>query len=113
MSLLRTIFGIKSKQNNAIKKLDAQTFKEAIASKKIQLIDVRTPNEFQSGHIVRAKNIDYFSGVFQTEFNKLDKDMPVYIYCRSGARSRQAANKLSAMGFNEIYDLKGGISNYN
>ena len=109
MTLLSSIFGIKAQQNDAIKILDVQTFKDSISGKKVQLIDVRTPSEYNSGHIKDAKNIDFFSGKFNIEFNKLDKEKPVYIYCRSGSRSKQTANKLSAMGFKEIYDLRGGF----
>lgn len=109
MTLFSSIFGAKAQQNDAIKVLDTQTFKDSISSKKVQLIDVRTPDEYNSGHIKDAKNIDFYSGKFNTEFDKLDKEKPVYIYCRSGSRSRQSANKLIAMGFKEIYDLRGGF----
>ena len=113
MSFLRSLFGLKSSKNNNIKVLDAAEFKAAIANKKVQLIDVRSASEFQSDAIKDAKNIDFFSGKFNVEFNKLNKEKPVYVYCRSGSRSRQTASKLSAMGFTEIYDLKGGILSYN
>lgn len=112
MTLFSSIVGVKAQQNEAYKILDVQTFKDSISNKKVQLIDVRTPEEYQSGHIKDAKNIDFYSGNFATEFNKLNKDNPVYIYCRSGSRSKQTGTKLSAMGFKEIYDLKGGILNY-
>ncbi|OBX21634.1 rhodanese-related sulfurtransferase [Gelidibacter algens] len=112
MTLFSSIFGIKKYKNEAIKVLDAQTFKDSISHKKVQLIDVRSSNEFKFGHIKDAKNIDFYSDKFTAEFNKLDKQKPVYIYCRSGSRSRQSSNKLSTMGFTEIYDLKGGILNY-
>jgi rhodanese-related sulfurtransferase len=113
MSIFTTLFGAKTPQSSAIKVLDPMEFKTQIENKKTQLIDVRTPDEFKSGHIKNAKNIDFFLGEFSEEFSKLDKQKPVYIYCRSGSRSKQASNKLAAMGFMEIYDLKGGILNYN
>lgn len=112
MALFGSIFGVKAQQNDAYKVLDVQTFKDATLNKKVQLIDVRTPEEYNSGHIEDAENIDFYSGKFTTNFNKLDKEQPVYIYCRSGSRSKQTANKLLAMGFKEIYDLEGGILNY-
>lgn len=113
MSLLSLLFGSKKPKSNAVKILSTQDFKLQMQEKNIQLIDVRTPAEFNSGHIKGAKNIDFFSGKFNVEFNKLNKEKPVYVYCRSGSRSRQTANKLATMGFTEIYDLKGGILNYN
>ncbi|MCA0131693.1 rhodanese-like domain-containing protein [Winogradskyella alexanderae] len=112
MSFLSSIFGIGNSQSNAVHLLSPIEFKEQVEGKKVQLVDVRTPAEYKSGHIKGAKNIDFFSGKFNIEFNKLNKEKPLYLYCRSGSRSRQASKKLEAMGFTEIYDLKGGILRY-
>ncbi len=112
MSLFTAIFGSKSTKSNAISLLTPEEFKAQTSNKNVQLIDVRTPAEFKGGHIKGAKNIDFFSGKFNVNFDKLDKQKAVYVYCRSGSRSRQTANKLAAKGFVEIYDLKGGILKY-
>lgn len=112
ITLFSSIIGVKAQQNDTYKVLDVQTYKDSTLNKKVQLIDVRTPEEYNSGHIKDAENIDFYSEKFTTEFNKLDKQKPVYIYCRSGSRSRQTGIKLSEMGFKEIYDLEGGILNY-
>ncbi len=108
MSLLSMLFG-GSAANENTKLLSPEEFKEHILKKNVQLIDVRTPREFNASHIKGAKNIDFYSGSFKTEFNKLNKNKPLYIYCRTGSRSRHASNKLYEMGFKEIYDLQGGI----
>ena len=113
MSLLSMLFGGGYPANDSIKLLTPEEFKSQISKKKVQLIDVRTPREFKIGHIKGSKNIDFYSGQFAQEFNKLKKDKPVYVYCRSGSRSRHASNKLVKMGFTEIYDLKGGIVRWN
>lgn len=113
MSIFSTLFGSNTQQNKAIKVLSPEDFKAQTENKSVQLVDVRSASEFKSGHIKRAKNIDFFSGRFTTEFSKLDKEKAVYVYCRSGSRSKQSSKKLAAMGFTEIYDLKGGILNYN
>ncbi|EGV43401.1 rhodanese-like domain-containing protein [Bizionia argentinensis JUB59] len=110
MSLLSMLFG--TAQNSAVKVLSAEEFKAQIGKGKVQLADVRTPGEFNSGHIKNAKNIDFFTGSFADKFEKLSKEKPVYLYCRSGARSKKASNKLVTMGFTEIYDLKGGYNNW-
>ena len=113
MSIISSLFGVSTPQNNVTTILSPTEFKAQISNSKVQLIDVRTPKEFVSGHIDKAINIDFYSDTFESEFNKLDKNKAVYIYCRSGSRSRQSAKKLVAMGFTEIYDLQGGILNYN
>lgn len=110
--VLSSLAGCKGQETDAIKIIDVQTFKDSVVGKDVQLIDVRTPEEYEAGHIDDAKNIDFFAENFQDEFSKLDKEKPVYIYCKSGNRSGQSALKLKAMGFNEIYDLQGGILNY-
>lgn len=112
MSFITSLFGLNTKTKENITLLSPSEFKEQIQQKDIQIIDVRTSLEFKSGHIEGAKNIDFYSGKFTIEFSKLDKNKPIYLYCRSGNRSRQTANKLASMGFTEIYDLRGGITNY-
>lgn len=106
-------FSVNAQEIDGIVLLNPADFKTQINSKDVQLIDVRTPEEFQESHIENAKNIDFYSEDFENEFNKLDKNQPLYLYCRSGSRSNQSALKLSEMGFKEIYDLEGGILNYN
>ncbi len=112
MSLLSMLFGGGNPTSENIKVLTPEEYKVQITNKKVQLIDVRTPREFKINHIKGAKNIDFYSGQFAPEFNKLNKEKPVFVYCRSGSRSRHASNKLAKMGFTEIYDLKGGISRW-
>ncbi len=111
MSILSMLFGGNPPNDNTTL-LSPEEFKENIFNKKVQLIDVRTPREYQSSHIKGAKNIDFYAGSFKSQFIKLNKNKPVYIYCRTGSRSRHASNKLFDLGFKEIYDLKGGIVRY-
>jgi rhodanese-related sulfurtransferase len=112
MSIFSTIFGARSPQNDSIKRLTPSEFKNHIENKKVQLVDVRTAKEFKSENIPGSINIDFYSERFTFEFNKLDKSKAVYVYCRSGSRSHHSSKKLQAMGFTEIYDLKGGILKY-
>ena len=100
----------KSEQQVIInKKLSATDFNATIENKSVQLIDVRTPEEFKEGHIKNAGNINFYDSDFLTQMNTLDKNKPLYIYCRSGGRSGKAATQLKEQGFTEIYDLQGGI----
>lgn len=75
----------------------------------IQLIDVRTMEEFSEGHLINARNICVTDDDFEEKASKLDKNSPVYLYCRSGKRSARAAEILQKMGFTEIYDIEGGF----
>jgi len=108
MSIFFKLMGMKGQDNGATL-LSSMEFMSKIENAKVQLVDVRTEMEFRAGHIKGAKNIDFYSGKFVEEFEKFDKSKPIFIYCRSGARSGQASRKLIKMGFIEVYDLKGGI----
>lgn len=110
MSIFKTLFKIQNQQTDAITKIDALDFKEAISQKKdLQLVDVRTSHEYNTKHINGALNIDFFKQTtFKSSFNKFDKDEPLYVYCRSGNRSKKAAVLLAKTGFKNIIDLKGG-----
>ncbi len=89
--------------------LTIENFKEVVVGKEVQLVDVRTPDEYLAGKIDDAINIDYFDQeTFKKEFEKLDKNKAIYVYCKSGHRSHESAVLLEEMGFKEIYDLEGG-----
>jgi len=85
----------------------------ATLNNNIQLVDVRTPNEFKSGHIKGSVNMNYYDQDFSTQIGKLDKSKPIYVYCRSGVRSKYSSEILKKLGFKKIYNLKGGILNWN
>lgn len=73
------------------------------------VIDVRTPDEFSSGHLQNAQNIDISGGDFKQQIETLDKSKPVFVYCLSGGRSASAARVMREAGFKEVYELDGGI----
>ena len=73
------------------------------------LLDVRTDREFAIGRIPGAAQIDFYRDDFREELAKLDANAPVYVYCRSGNRSGQAAKMMKSMGFKTVYNLEGGI----
>ncbi|WP_347924786.1 rhodanese-like domain-containing protein [Pontimicrobium sp. SW4] len=78
----------------------------------VQLIDVRTPQEYEEEYIEGFQNIDFFSDTFSQEIEQLDKSKPVIVYCRSGRRSANCAKQLKEKGFIKIYDLEGGIAKW-
>jgi thioredoxin len=73
------------------------------------VLDVRTPDEFEGGHLQNAINIDWNNSSFSTEVAKLNKATPVFVYCLSGGRSQSAAAQLRADGFKEVYEMQGGL----
>jgi len=83
-------------------------FQKEMEQEKVQLIDIRTPEEFEEGHLEAAVNIDFLSEDFLKEMAELDEDRPLLIYCRSGNRSAKATLQLQEQGFSHITDLKGG-----
>lgn len=110
MSFLSSIFGAKAQDTKElIEVLDATSFKKVIVGKDVLLYDVRTSKEYKQGTINNAKNVDFFDRkTFLRVFDKMDKDVPVYLFCRSGNRSNKAAQLLTKQGFTKIYDLEGG-----
>ena len=105
-----TIFSCNGQTSKNITDIDTKTFSEKItAAPNAQIIDVRTPQEFASGHIDNAVNIDWLSDNFVANTQKLDKTKPVFLYCKTSNRSTQAAKKLEELGFTTIYNMKGGL----
>ena len=84
--------------------------KQLIATKGEQLIDIRTPQEFERSHIPGAKNINVNGSDFRNAIEELDKTKPVLIYCLSGGRCKSALSLLKEIGFKNVHDLSGGIS---
>lgn len=77
----------------------------------VQVIDVRSKNDFQESHILNAENIIYDKN-FRNKLNDLDKTKPVAIYCTTGKISSEAAKILQQAGFQRIYVLNGGIKHW-
>lgn len=101
-----------SQKDPKVRVISSQEYKQEISTNNVQIVDVRTPQEYVEGAIEGAVNINIYDADFEVKIQKLDPNKPVYIYCRSGARSQTAANKMVALGFTEIIDLKGGYMNY-
>lgn len=78
-----------------------------------QLLDVRTPQEWSEGVIEGATMYNFYDADFKDRIAKLNKDVPVAVYCKSGGRSGQTGAMLRDMGFKEVYNLKGGIGAWN
>jgi phage shock protein E len=84
-------------------------YAEKIKSENVILLDVRTPQEYQSGHLKGALLINYHDDNFMEQVSRLDTNKTVYIYCRSGNRSGDAQADMLAKGFKNVVNLGGGI----
>jgi len=100
--------------SNAVNTIDVKSFAEKLkTNENPQLLDVRTPEEYSVEHIDNAKNVNWNGDDFVAKVNSYDKSKPIFVYCKVGGRSAQAANKLAELGFKEIYNLNGGIMKWN
>jgi rhodanese-related sulfurtransferase len=107
-----SIFSCQTASNKNITVVSVEEFNTFLNDKTVQLIDVRTPKEYEVEHIENAINIDFLDEDFSKKINKLNKEKPVYIYCRSGRRSGNSSSIFLKAGFPHIYDLEGGILNW-
>jgi len=92
-------------------KLEPAAFEKELQTSGAQavLVDVRTPEEFGTGHLQGAQNIDFRAADFEAQINKLDPNKTVFLYCASGGRSEEAAALLTRKGFKSVREMKGGI----
>jgi rhodanese-related sulfurtransferase len=77
------------------------------------ILDVRTPEEFSSGHIENATMLDFYEPTFSDDLDQLDKSKTYFVYCRSGNRSGQATDIMMDLGFQDVYNMLGGINHWN
>lgn len=89
-----------------------QVYDAVYSENSLQLVDVRTEDEYAVSHLKNAQNICVTNDDFEKKVEGLDKDKPVYVYCQKGGRSARAAEILKELGFTKVYDLQGGIENW-
>lgn len=108
LTCLALLLFISCQAQTEFKSVDIDEFKTEISKSGVQLVDVRTTQEYTEGHIPGAMNIDVNAPDFEEKIKALDKKENVAIYCRSGRRSKMAANKLTAAGF-KVIELNTGF----
>ncbi|MBR5602983.1 MAG: rhodanese-like domain-containing protein [Bacteroidales bacterium] len=99
---------ISCQAQSEFKSVGIDEFKTEISKSDVQLVDVRTAQEYSEGHIPGAMNIDVNAPDFEEKIKALDKNENVAIYCRSGRRSKMAANKMTEAGF-KVIELNTGF----
>lgn len=108
LSSILSLLGLNA-YSEVIKDVDCKVFSKLIVNPGIQLVDCRTAEEYAEGHINGAILIDYKAVDFKEQaLRQLNRDRKVAIYCRSGRRSRAAAEILAAEGYT-LFNLQGGI----
>lgn len=83
-----------------------------IKSDKVVIIDVRTPEEYEKGHLENATLINFFGEDFDQKIAELPKDQEYLVYCHSGNRSGKAVKKMEAAGFTKAHNMTGGWSGW-
>lgn len=109
LEFLRSLLGGQRKYNT----LDAEDFQKALReTPKSMILDVRSRNEFDEEKIPHAMNIDILNPNFNKKVSKFDKNKTYFVYCQRGGRSAKACRRMTKMGFEKVYNLKGGINAY-
>ncbi len=96
--------------SNEIEQITVVQAKDAVEAKDVQFIDVRTPEEYASGHAPKAAHFPLDS--LEKDLAKLDKNQPVYVICQTGRRSQKGSEILQKAGFKSIYNINGGTSEW-
>tara|TARA_B100001057_G_scaffold257302_1_gene257552 strand:- start:5687 stop:6391 length:705 start_codon:yes stop_codon:yes gene_type:complete len=105
--LLTTFISCNQDNDNLV---SANKFSEIISNDKSAIIiDVRTPDEFNKGHLKNSLNVNWLDENFDENLNIFNKDLPVMVYCLSGGRSSKANERIKSLGFKNVYELDGGI----
>ena len=89
----------------------AQVLEERAAD--VVLLDVRTAEEFNEVRVPGSVNVDFYAADFAAQLDRLSKDVPYVVYCRSGNRSAQTMDIMSDLGFSEVFEVAGGIIAWN
>lgn len=100
-------------EKDSIKVISIAEFEKMSAKKKNLVVDVRTPEEVAEGHLAGSLNINFLGENFSQEIQTLNKNKTYLLYCRSGSRTRKAANQMQKAGFKKVYMLQGGITAWN
>lgn len=108
--IIVAVWAVTAHRNKGFKSVSSAEFAQIIGdTATVQLLDVRTKEEYEEGHIADALLVDFYSYNFEEQATaKLSKEKAVAVYCRSGRRSASAAQKLMKLGY-EVINLDGGI----
>ena len=95
--------------SSSINNVNILNLSELTSAGEYVLLDVRTNEERLNGYIANSTHIDYYDEAFYNKINLLDRNKPIYIYCKVGGRSSKAATKIINAGFKKVFNLEGGF----
>lgn len=94
-----------------VKNITPDEAQKLITEKKdVIVLDVRTPEEFKSGHIAGAKNLDFMAPDFKQKLAELDKSKEYCVHCQAGGRSSKAVKEMQKQGFTNVEHMNGGMN---
>ena len=94
-------------------KITIEQFEEKRKAKAVVVLDVRTAEEFEAGHVPGATNLDFRDEKFADKVAKLDKDKTYLVYCATGRRSTGATGKMKELGFGKLFNFTGSMAEWN
>ncbi len=111
MILLVPVIGIAAEAaiQNISAEMSADLIEKYRSDPDFVILDIRTPAEFNAGHIDGARMLDFYSKSFANDFSRLDPGKIYLIYCRSGNRSGQLMKAIRELGFEKIYNMERGL----
>lgn len=107
------MFGLFKRNKNSHQNIDFEEFETLRKQKNTVILDVRTPREIAAGAVPGHQSIDVSASDFKEKVTQLDKSKTYLVYCRSGMRSAKACRIMSGMGFQSLYNFKGGMAAWN
>ncbi|PRX57179.1 rhodanese-like domain-containing protein [Flagellimonas meridianipacifica] len=113
IAVLTFCLSCNSGSEKKVRQIELEHIVDNVLGKDVQFVDVRTPKEYKDGHIDDAVNFNIKDRLaFLEQIESLSKEKPVYLYCKSGVRSKKAAELLKKEGFSIVFDYSGGYDDW-
>lgn len=101
-----------AQEKQVVKTVDKTTCLKEMQKDSFIIIDVRTPEEFNKGHLEKAVNYNFYERDFEDKLKQIDTNKKVIIYCEVGGRSAVALKKMKEMGFKYVLEIEGGYRSW-
>lgn len=108
--LLAGLVSCDAQKGQIMEDVSVEKAAKMIANDQVVIIDVRTYEEYEGGHLENSTNLDVYDQEFKKELDKLSRDKAYLVYCHAGGRSARSQKIMEEMGFTEVYNLSEGYS---